>query len=453
MRVSLSDQLPLVPQFGDHEHMRELEAMSRLLDAHPEATEWVLADLLAGDIRDDKGREGLSGEQALRATLLKQLNGYSYDELAFHLADSLSYRAFCRIGYERTKMPSASTLQRDIKKIRPETMEAINRLLVADAEERKIENGQKVRTDCTVMESNIHQPTDSSLLWDCVRVLTRLLHQLREHVLIPFSDHTRRAKRRFVGIESAKNNEARRPLYEDLLRVTEKTAGYANAALGALPGGLPAEALDTPMLAAVLEELRHYLPLTERVVEQTRRRVLEGETLPPADKIVSIFEPHTDIIVKDRRETLFGHKLCLTTGASGLVLDCVVLTGNPADSTLAVDMMKRQIAIYGRPPRQAAFDGGFASQANLDDIKHGLGVPDVAFSKSRGIDIPDMVKSTWVYRQLKRFRAGIESIISFLKRSFGWTRCTWRSFESFRAYAWTSVVAANLLVLARHMLA
>jgi transposase, IS5 family len=452
MRVSRSDQLPLVPQFGGHEHMCELDAMSSLLDAHPQAADWVLADLLSGGIRPDKGREGLSGEQVLRAALLKQLNGYSYDELAFHLADSLSYRAFCRIGYDR-EMPAASALQRDIKRIRPETMEAINRLLVGDAKNRKIENGQKVRSDCTVMESNIHKPTDSSLLWDCVRVVTRLLHRLRKYGgTVPFSDHTRRAKRRFVGIESAKSNADRTALYKDLIIVTDKAVGYAKTALDGPRAGLPANANDATMVCVVLEQLHHYLPLIEQVLDQTRRRVLQGQKVPSAEKTVSIFEPHTDVIVKDRRETLFGHKLCLTAGASGLVLDCVVHTGNPADSTLAVSMIERQTALYGQPPRQAVFDGGFASRDNLDDIKHRLHVQDVAFSKSRGIDIPDMVKSAWVYRRLRRFRAGIESIISFLKRSFGWRRCTWRSFDSFRAYAWTSVVAANLLVLARHTL-
>jgi IS5 family transposase len=179
--------------------------------------------------------------------------------------------------------------------------------------------------------------------------------------------------------------------------------------------------------------------------------VLDGESVPAADKIVSIFEPHTDIIVKDRRQALYGHKVCLTAGASGLVLDCVIEDGNPADSTLAVRMIERQIDIYDQPPRQACFDGGFTSNDNLAAIKK-LEVVDVAFSKARGIALLDMVKSSWVYRRLKHFRAGIESIISFLKRCFGWHRCTWRSLESFKAYTWTSVVAANLLVLARHAL-
>ena len=126
--------------------------------------------------------------------------------------------------------------------------------------------------------------------------------------------------------------------------------------------------------------------------------------------------------------------------------------GNPADSTLAVEMIEHQRDLHGKVPRQACFDGGFASRANLADIK-ALGVEDVAFHKRCRLAIQDMVKSTWVYRQLRAFRAGIEGIISFLKRGFGLGRCAWRGFQSFCAYVQASVVACNLLSMARQTLA
>ena len=449
MRTNVLDQLPLVPHSGDHAHIKELVEMSRILDRHPEASSMVLADLVSGGVDPEKGREGLSGEQVLRIAIVKQLNQYSYEQLAFHLADSLSYRAFCRVGYAEARSPSASSLQGNIKKIRPETMEAINRILIADAKKQGVENGRKVRTDCTVMESNIHAPTDSSLLWDCVRVLTRYLRRLGAFkVSVSFTDHTRRAKRRFVGISNAKKKDERVRLYRDLIKVTAKTLGYANRAVEAMRARFSTDELQR---IEHYQEMLRYIGLAERVLDQTRRRVLNGESVPASEKTVSIFEPHTDILVKDRRETLYGHKLCFTAGASGLILDCVIEDGNPADSTLAVKMIERQIDIFGRSPRQAVFDGGFTSNDNLRAIKD-LDVDDVCFTKHRGLGLDDMVKSTWVYRRLKRFRAGIESIVSFMKRCFGWGRCTWRSLVSFKAYAWTSVVAANLLVLARHAL-
>jgi IS5 family transposase len=171
-----------------------------------------------------------------------------------------------------------------------------------------------------------------------------------------------------------------------------------------------------------------------------------------SSKLVSIFEEHTDIIVKDHRETLYGHKICLTSGRSSLITDCTILEGNPADSTLAEQMIDRHIDILGKAPKQVAYDGGFTSKANLAAIKS-KGVTDVAFSKARSLKISDMVRSSWVYKKLRNFRAGIEGTISFLKRIFGLDRCTWRSFPSFRSYVWSSILTFNLLVIARHELA
>jgi IS5 family transposase len=201
----------------------------------------------------------------------------------------------------------------------------------------------------------------------------------------------------------------------------------------------------------ITAEFDRFLPLTQRVMDQTSRRVLEGQSVPAGEKIVSIFEEHADVIRKDRRQTLYGHKICLTGGASSMILDCQVLEGNPADSTLGKTMVDRQAEIFSRPPRQVVFDGGFASKMNLSEIK-ALGVEDVAFSKGPGLAVGDMVRSSWVYKRLRDFRAGIEGNISFLKRVFGLDRCTWRSWSSFQSYVWGSILSFNLLILARRQL-
>lgn len=449
MRTTIQTQMRMVNAYIDHGHALELQVMSGILDAEPVIVELVYGDLIRGGIEADNGREGMTAEQVLRALIMKQMNGFSYEELAFHLADSSSYRAFCRYGFDE-KSVSKSTLQRNIKRVRPETLEAINQLLIRRACEEGIERGRKVRIDTTVMESNIHEPRDSELLWDSVRVLVRLMERAKDLIDIRFTDHRRRAKRRALGILHAKGEKERVRRYKDLLKVTRKTVSSAEGVAEALERcHLMGRMAAADRLAA---QLREYIDWADRVIFQTKRRVLEGEAVPSKEKVVSIFEPHTDIIVKDRRDTHYGHKLTLSCGASGLVLDCVVEEGNPADSTLAVKMVKRQEDLFGRPPRQAAFDGGFASTVNLRDIKE-LGVKDASFSKRRGLKVTDMVKSAWVYRRLRRFRAGIEGIISFLKRCFGMERCTWRGCASFKAYAWASVVSMNLVLLARHMLA
>jgi IS5 family transposase len=454
MRKSLLDQLPLVPVTIDHAHARELGAMSRLLEQLPAAVRLVHEELAwRGTKRVDpsKGRHGMAAEQVLRAAMLKQMTGFSYEQLAFHLADSATYRTFCRFGFDR-QPPKRATLQKNIKRVKPETWEAINRALLRLAQQLGVEDGHKVRTDSTVVESHILYPNDSTLLWDSVRVLARLMGRAQEKFGIRFVDHTRRAKRRMLNITHAKRRNARRQLYRDLVKVTKKTTGQAELTITALAEVQPDSITQMAQVEALAAALRHYVDLARRVISQTERRVFGDEKVPASEKLVSIFEEHTDVIIKDNRQTLYGHKLLLTTGASGLVTDVLVERGNPADSKRAVTMVQRQRDLYGRVPRQACFDAGFASQASLADIK-ALGVEDVAFHKRSQLEVSDMVKSSWVYRQLCAFRAGIEGVISFLKRGFGLGRCLWRGFQSFQAYVQASVLACNLLTAARHGLA
>jgi IS5 family transposase len=450
MRRIQPDQLVLVPAFHNHVHSRELQEMSRILDEHPEAAKWVHNDLVGNSARkvsSRRGREGMSGEQVLRVILVKQLGGFSYDELEFHLADSISYRAFCRFDIGRP-IPNQKTLQRNVKKVEALTLEKINVALVEHAIAAEIDDISKLRVDCTVVETNIHDPTDSSLLVDSVRVLVRLMDRAQEYVDAPFTNHRRRAKRRGIGILNARTQEDRVPLYQDLLKVTNKTVAAADRVIAELTSKYSPQKLTDPLAVGLLDSLQHYVALSRRVVTQTHRRVVLGETVPSGEKLVSIFETHTDIIVKDRRDTLYGHKLCLATGASGLITDCHVEKGNPADSTLAVSMVERHMERHGRAPQQVCFDGGFSSRANLEEIKR-LEVGDVVFAKAKGINVAEMTSDEKTFRSLRNFRAGIEATISFLKRCVGWTRCAWRSLRSFTAYTWASVVTANLLLIAR----
>jgi IS5 family transposase len=450
MRKKYQKQMSLMITRIDHPHAEELENISQILDSNPIINEWVLQDLTRDKVLTDTGAEGMTAEQVIRTAIIKQMEGYSYEELAFHLLDSICYRSFCRIGIA-DKGYQKSALCANIKAISPETWEAINRIMVAYGQDNKMENGKESRIDCTVVSSNIHDPTDSSLLCDSVRVLTRMLGKIKERfadINISYSDHTKRAKRRMLGIMNTKSKKVRRKKYQDLLKVTHDTVIYAQKALSLLesPAFESIYLFDTAQNMA--DELREILRLTQKVIDQTTRRVIHGESVPASDKIVSIFEPHTDIIVKDHRDTFYGHKVCLSGGSSNLITDCLILDGNPADSDLAGQMLDRHKEIYGHYPLKAALDGGFASKENLKSAK-GKGIKDVCFAKKRGLEEEDMCRSLWVYKRLRRFRAGIESGISWLKRCFGFSRCTWKSLRSFKSYVWASIVSANLLTLAR----
>jgi len=440
VRRSYRLQPSLTETWLDVEHAQELKAISGLLDADRSIYDLALEDLTRSTAqrKSRAGARGLSAEQVVRALILKQMNGFSYRELAFHLADSRSYRTFCRLGLAEGT-PKKSALQAAIKALTPETLEGIHRRILQLAVDCGVERGSKLRVDATVVESNIHHPTDSELLWDCVRVLTRLLGRARDLLgpqVVVFNDRTRRAKRRRREINSARTKQKRLQPYRDLIGVTEQVRSRAQAAREVLARSTGPKALR------LTQQLECYLELSGQVTDQARRRILDGESVPAAEKIVSIFEDHTDIIRKDARDTLYGHKICLAAGSSSLVLDCQILEGNPPDATLAVTMIERQAEILGRVPRQVAFDGGFASKSNLAEIKK-LGVEDVVFAKGRGLEVSDMAKSSWVFQRLRHFRAGIEGIISFLKRAFGLDRCTWRSLSSFRSYVWGSIITAT----------
>ena len=444
-----SEQLPLTVPWIGHGHAAELTAISALLDGEPRIAALVQQDLVRGCRKNARtGRPGLTGDQVLRMALARQMNGWTYAELAFHMADSASYRTFCRVGGLEAS-PSKSALGANLRALCPATLEAISTMVVTSAAAKRIESGQTVRIDSTVVEAAIHAPTDSSLLYDGIRVLLRLLRRGRARGglhRVPRPRQTRQATApRDPAHCAPRDRQAPRGL-SGSPRARPGDDGLCHLCPG------PARDADhgrDPFAAAATGSLSR---LPRAGDGANPRRVLHGEAVPAAEKLVSLFEPHADVIVKDRRETLYGHKIFLTGDASGLILDCAIVKGNPADSTWALPMLTRHRQRYARPPRQATLDGGFASKDNLRQAK-ALGVQDVCFTKRRGLAVLDMVRSTWVYRKLKRFRAEIESVISLLKRAFGLDRCVWKGATGFVAYVRLGVLTANLLTLARHQLA
>ncbi|MER8396230.1 ISNCY family transposase [Mesorhizobium sp. M0045] len=442
MRQERTVQANIFDVFATHEIGHELKAMSRWLDEHRNLLGLVARDLVRVGVKAT-GRQGLPAEAVLRCAILKQYRQLSYQELAFHLEDSASFRAFARLPWSWS--PQKSVLQKTISAIRPETWEAINRTLLSSARQARLEDGAVVRLDSTVTSALIHEPSDSSLLWDAVRVMVRLLK--RADTLVGGSgsswcDHCRAAKKRNRKIQFTRGRPNRVQLYRELIAITRATLAYLKQTSERLV------VASTPSIALWQAQVRHFRPLIERIIRQSERRVLAGEPVPAGEKLVSLFESHADIIVKGSRDTEYGHKLNLTTGRSGMILDLVIEKGNPADSDRLLPMLERHIDLYGQAPRQAAADGGFATRDNLATAK-AWGVSDMAFHKKAGLRIEDMVRSKWVYRKLRNFRAGIEAGISCLKRAYGLARCTWRGLDHFKAYVWSSVVAYNLVLFTR----
>ena len=441
MRKKQRVQTSIFDHYVEHEIGHELKHISMILDEQRKVLAWVEKDIQTVNLKDENGRKGLSVESVLRCAILKQHRQLSYEELSFTLLDSLSCQTFARLtdGF----VPKKSALQSAISRIKDSTWERINLALLQNAKESHIEKGDLLRMDSTVTETPIHEPSDSRLLWDGVRVMVGLLDQAREMGIdFEYHDHHRVAKKRARSIIYTRGKDKKKELYRDLVDYTEKTLQYVSHAKIAGHANLSLE------WECWCQEADHYLPLVHQVIDQTTRRVFDEEEVPASEKIFSLFEAHTDIIVKGSRDIQYGHKLNLSTGRSGMVLDVVIESGNPADSDRFIPLIGRHIEHYGKAPRQAAADGGYASKENLEAARQ-RNIKDVAFHKKRGLEILDMAKSSWVYRKLRNFRAGIEASISYLKRCFGLSRCNWKGLEHFKSYVWSSVVTHNLVMMAR----
>lgn len=452
MRRKYNPQLSLFNTPSSNPIARELEQISLILDENRKLVEIVYEDLIRAK-RADTGREGLTAEQVLRCTVLKQYRQLSYEELAFHLEDSWAFREFSRLN--REQHPCKSVLQENIKLLSEGTWEAIHREILGYAQRQKIEHGRKVRIDSTVIETDIHYPTDSTLLADGIRIIIRWLMEgkrLSPQPVYVFCDHTRVVKKRVLAILNAKKDKVRKSAYRDLLMYAERVVGYAVDAIAELRSFEGNDISDTLGARSLADKLERALGILGKVMDQAERRVFKGENVPASEKVVSFFEEHTDIIVKGGRDTKYGHKVFLSGGASTMILDCLIVRGNPADTDRYKQMLDRHNENYGLMPCQVSADGGFASQDNLAYAK-GKQVKDAVFARKRGLSVLDMAKSTWVYKKLRNFRAGIEAGISTLKRAFGLDRCLWSGWEGFKQYVWSSIVSYNLLVLARSRMA
>jgi len=444
MKQSHTTQHSIFDFYPEHELGHELKFISNWLDQNPDLIDWVQRDL-ANVCKNNAGRNSLTAESVLRCAILKQTKNLTYEDLEFSLMDSLSCQTFGRFDLSKP-LPKKSALQNNIARISDVTWEVISQQILKDAKSQKIEKGDVIRIDSTVTDTNIHEPTDSWLLWDGVRTMVRLMEKAVEltESSIPWVSHRRGAKKRMHEIFNTKGIEKKVPLYERLLKYTYNSLKYIETAEQILKENCT----DIVAYDSWLTQKNHFIPLILKVVDQTQRRVFNEENVPASEKIFSLFEEHTDIIIKGGREIQYGHKLNLSSGKSGLILDMVIETGNPADTERFLPILERHKENYGTAPRQCSVDGGYASIDNLKQAKL-FGVEDAVFSKKKGLAIEDMAKSKWVHRQLKHFRAGVESNISCLKRAYGLTCCTWKGWAHFNQYIWSSVVSYNLTLFAR----
>ena len=442
MRETRNAQSNIFDFYSEHDRGRQLKGLSDVLEQHAGVLSLVEQDFDKHDVAST-GARGLSLESIFRCLVLKLILGVSYRELEFVLSDSPTYRRFARL--RGAQSPSRSALQATIRRVSPETLRGVNQLLMSGWVERGELSLDRLRIDSTVVDSNIAPPRDSQLLDDGVRVLSRLMSnsKMRTGVKIRFVDQRKRSKSLAFRIFHAKEAE-KDALYPQLLGCVSITLRQTDKALDKVRCGATARAEGQMWV----QEVEHYRALLLRVIDQTQRRLFNEEKVPASEKIVSLFEPHTDIIVKGKRDVQYGHKVNLATQDNGFVTYLDIEDGNPADAMLYMPVLAACQSDYGQLPVAVVADGSYASQANVT-LARASGVKRAVFNKRVGLGYHQMGVKKKTFEALKTFRAGVEGNISELKRAFGMGKANWKGLEGFKAYVWSAVVSYNLIRMVR----
>lgn len=442
MRKVRDAQASIFDFYAEHEHGTTLKNLSKILDNHGSTLELLSADLIDPS-RKQTGCCGLTVESIFRALLLKQMLNISYEKLAFHLSDSATYRSFTRLT--RNQYPSRAGLQSVIRRIKPETLQRINEQLCIHWQREGIIDTKQVRIDSTVVEAPIAKPSDSKLLNDSIRVLSRHLATCHRHtgLKLRFTDQRAKSRGLAFAIFHAKSEE-KMALYPKLLACAFIVLRQIDRNIANLDvrGNVDANTSQWMQIAM------HYRDILSRVIYQTQQRVYEQSSVPAEEKVLSIFEPHVDIIIKGAREIQYGHKLNLATDMNGLIIYAAVLNGNPSDKTLYEPVLDAHKKQFGTVPDTTIADGGYASVENVTRARS-QGVRRSAFHKRAGLGYHAMGVKKKTLKALRAFRAGIEGNISELKRAYGLSKVSWKKHDGFNAFVWASVLSYNLVRVTR----
>jgi transposase, IS5 family len=432
-----------------------LQAISDFLDDHEGLIRLIQSDLQRGLKNPDTGRKGLTAQQILRSLVLMRVKNWDYRELRERIADGLTLRRFT--DFYCQPVPKHDAFQRGFVRLTPQTIRSVNEVLVQAAVALGLEDGNKLRIDTTVAQTDIHHPTDNTLLWDVVRVVTRLVGRLADETGRPikgFRNRTRAARRRMLEIQrmtTTQRHDQQTGKYRELIGIAEEVVDRARAALKHTRAAHGKDLLSDLALDELRKEIEHYCGLGRQVIDQTRRRVIEGEQVPNAEKIYSIFEPHTDLIKRGKVRTPleFGHKVLLAESAQGLITHYEVLKGNPSDEQHVEASLERHKEAFGHAPKLYGADRGFFSEKNVTRCEQ-VGVTVVCIPQRGGKRTPEReaFEKSAAFKEGQRFRAGIEGRISVLFRGRGMKRCLAEGNERFELWVGAAVLANNLMRIA-----
>jgi IS5 family transposase len=402
-----------------------------------------------------RGRRGAPAEMVLRLLVLKHVRNWSYGTLEREVRTNLVYRAFTRIG--GGKVPDAKTMGRWGVAVGPAVIEQLHHRLVAIAQQHRVVEGRKMRLDTTVVETNIHYPTDSSLLGDGVRVLTRTMKKVAAivgKVGAQLRDRRRSVKRRLLEIgrvARSKGPQRREKLtraYQQLVSATSRVVGQAKRFAREIRAGVKRseDLLQQAALESFRQELDTFVPRVQQVIRQTRARILGGDT-HVEDKLLSLFEPSTEVIRKGKasKPTEFGKVVKLQEAEHQIITAYVVYDTRPNDSDLVIPALDAHTHTLGRVPRLVAGDAAFYSGTN-EATAQAKGVKRVCIPNrsTKSVERKREQKKRW-FKNGQKWRTGCEGRISVVKRRHGMNRCRYKGDDGMKRWVGLAVIADNLI--------
>ena len=433
-----------------------LEQILEFVTRNAALVETVRQQLDDGLKEPQTGRRGLTAEQTILSLILMRVKNWDYRELAERIADGYTLRQFTR--FNSNPVPKHDAFNRAHNRLTPALVERINDLVIQAAVAAKLEDGNALRVDSTVVETNIHWPTDATLLWDAVRVLTRLIGRLREIAgkdMPRFPNRKRSARRQMQKLQrmtAAQREGQQVSTYRQLLAITQEVLGNARLSVDATARSGGKNLALVLVIEPLRKEISGFCRLADQVVDQARRRVINGEQVPIGEKIYSIFEPHTDLIKrgKTNKPIEFGHKVFLAESAHGLITQYRVLDGNPSDENHVPTSLDNHRNMFGSAPETYATDRGFHNSSN-EKVCRDAGVTSPSIPQRGGQKTPERAatEKTPAFKQAQRFRAGIEGTISVLLRGRGMRRCLGRGKQRFELLIGAVVLTNNLMRIAR----
>ena len=445
-----------------NQYYQKYQEISSILDQSPEIIDAVHEDLenplKYASARDAEGRScKFTTSMVLRILILMYAEGWSLRKTTVRIDTTDFLREF--VGIHDRPMMSYSTLCHLKNAIRVETWKKINRILATSAAERGNISGQATRIDTTAVETNIHHPTDSSLLWDVYRVLARLIKQARKLDRESVGDkrvHKRSTKRLYTKINRTagrKNSTERlKDPYEDLIsRVSGIMVWSESVAINLRNrADMVAGLCGDTAARGIAEEIENCLLLGAHVVDQAQRRIFQGEKVPNEEKIFSIFEPHTELLKrgKARRNIEYGHMIQIQQSPEKFITDYGVFEKKPIEHMLLDTAAENHKEVFGKYPETFSADKGYYDRRSVERLKQKIKIVAIGKKGKRTEEETDREHSP-EFREAQKFRAGIEGSISFLKRILKLARCVAKGFEHYCSTVGATIFAHNLIVLAR----